>query len=184
MPAPKRKPPKTDAPPAAPRRGRGRPPKLTRDMLEAIDLGIRTGAPIVQVCQSEGINRDSYYEWKERGAVDREAGRRSLYAEFSDRVRIAEAKGEIGYWASVALGVKTGKAPHVAAGKLALAALRTRWGKRYSQEPSRRGAAGATPPGEEPPAPTSSAPAPDLSKLSADELAQFRQLLRKARGGG
>lgn len=165
-----------------PKRGRGRPPKLTPELLKALGDAIRTGAPIRQACQSEGINRDSYYAWKARGDADRATGRRSIYAEFSDTVRICEAKGEVGYWATVARGAKSGTREHVAAGKLALNALRTRWGKRYHHDAG-RGRGAAPDEGGDDGKPETPAKPVDWSKLDRAELAELRRLLAKARGG-
>ncbi len=41
-----------------------------------------------------GINKGTYYEWKQRGHDDKAAGKSSIYAEFADAVKKAESHAE------------------------------------------------------------------------------------------
>lgn len=170
----KRKRPTTNSSPRPPR---GRKPKLTQALLDQVGEAIEYGAPIRSACQAAGIHRDTYYDWKTKGDLDAKAGRRTLHAEFSDTVRVCEARGEVGLWEAVARGVENGKREAVAAGKLALNALRTRWVKRYHQDARGKGTAG--PEAED--VPTVAPEQMDLSVYTPEELELLKRLVLKGR---
>jgi len=72
------------------KRGRGRPTKLNEAVANMILGHVRCGAPVEVAARAAGIHRDTYYEWVNRG--EREPD--SIYGEFSDKVREAEAFAE------------------------------------------------------------------------------------------
>lgn len=134
------------APGAEGKRPRGRPPKLTHALTEAVCKALATGAPITVCAQRYGFNRDTYYAWLARGLDDLEEGRRTAYADFATKARVAVAEGELGYWEAIREASQSARstkkdgppankpavvAAKAAAAKVALNALRTRWGKRY-----------------------------------------------------
>lgn len=177
--------PPDDVPTEKPRRGRGRPTDMCRAMLEGLCLARLMGMSVTRAARSQYITRATYYAWLQRGLEDKATGRRTLYAEFSDRVPYEEARGEYVLLKRAHRGSRTGKPEHVAAGKLAMDVLKATRSGRYGQQ-VRQGRPGEEAPGGEggvaPPSPAEEVPAPDLSRLSREELASFRHLMRKARG--
>src|SRR3990167_2783388 len=69
----------------------GRPTKLTPEIQERIVAVIRANCPIDTAAAFAGIDRDSYHEWMKRGAREE----RGIYREFSDKVKLAMAEGEV-----------------------------------------------------------------------------------------
>ena len=64
--------------------------KLTKLMCEKICEGVRKGNYITTVCQSVGIQRQTYYKWKKWGEQGREP-----FATFLKNVTEAEAQAEM-----------------------------------------------------------------------------------------
>lgn len=172
-------------PPKSPtRRRRGRPSELTRPLLESLCRARALGMSVVRAAKANYIHRDTWYAWLERGLADKAEGKRTLYAELSDRVPFEEARGELVLLKRVDKGSRKGTPTAVAAGKLALDALKATRSGRYGQQLA-RGRPGEEGPAEQPQPGAEekeAAPAVDLSKLSSEELAAFRRLLAKARG--
>lgn len=72
----------------------GRPTKLTRALVTAVDATIRTGAFWEEAAVSLGIGRATLYAWREKGEADLEAGKATLHAEFADTLMRASAATE------------------------------------------------------------------------------------------
>ena len=82
----------------------GRPTKLTTELTEEIAKYLRAGNYIETTAALVGINRDSIYEWLKRGAAEQERllknprarirKRESIFVEFSDTVKKAQAQSE------------------------------------------------------------------------------------------
>lgn len=173
------------------RRG-GRTTKLTRELTEKICSALSTGAPVTVCAKANGIHRDTYYAWVETGLDDMAEGRHTLHAEFAEKVARSVAQGELSYWEVIRDAAQATKPvgngarrlgpdqvrAKVQAAKVALAALRTRWGRRYnrmSQVPGRDGQLDdATPPAVEKPKRM------DFTKLTPDERRELLRLLRIA----
>lgn len=66
------------------------PHKLTRAVCDKICEGVLKGNYVATVCQSVGIHRGTYYEWKKKGEQGIEP-----YKQFYDRVTEAEAQAEM-----------------------------------------------------------------------------------------
>lgn len=151
----------------------GRPPKLTRALMAELCNYLSTGAPITAVCQANGIHRDTYYAWCATGLEHEVEGRHTLYREFSDKASRAVGRGHVGYWAVIARATRTGRREDVAAAKVAIAALRTRWFRKYTL------AQGKEQPEEEQPQEAPSRRL-DFTRLSPDERRSLLALYRKA----
>ena len=65
--------------------------KLTEELLEKICDLVKRGNYIKVACQSVGICKKTYYNWKHRG----EKAQSGLFKEFYDKTRQAEAEAEI-----------------------------------------------------------------------------------------
>lgn len=184
---------------------RGRRPKLTHALTDALCAALSTGAPITVCVKANGFDRSTYYDWLDTGLDDLEAGRRTVHGYFADRVPQAMAKGELSYWAIIAEAArsasakdKDGKPAHkpavvaakVAAAKVALAALRTRWGKRYKsysetknlRRPGEGGGGDEDMPPPLPPPEEVEEGEFDFKRLPAEERRELVRLMRKARG--
>lgn len=77
--------------PKPPKRGPGRPTKLTAALAERIFASLRVGAFVEQACAAEGISKDTAYVWLKRGAREAEGPHR----DFRDGVYKAQAQFEI-----------------------------------------------------------------------------------------
>lgn len=66
------------------------PQKLNRTVCDKIVEGVLKGNYVSTVCQSVGINRSTYYDWKKKGKQGIEP-----YKQFYDRVTEAEAQAEM-----------------------------------------------------------------------------------------
>lgn len=67
--------------------------KLTPELLAAIEQEIGDGNYVTTVCQAHGINRTSFYDWKNRG----EKASSGLFRDFYEAVERATAKSEQKY---------------------------------------------------------------------------------------
>ena len=72
------------------KKGKTHPQKLNKTICDKICEGVLKGNYVATVCQSVGINRSTYYEWKKKGKQGIEP-----YKQFYDRVTEAEAKAEM-----------------------------------------------------------------------------------------
>jgi len=73
---------------------RGRPTKLTRELIDRLADRIAVGAKLVsRAAASVGIHRHTLDEWIQRGKADQARNARSLYAELVDR--IDKAQGDL-----------------------------------------------------------------------------------------
>ena len=70
---------------------RGRPTKLTKEIINEICQLLRAGAYIETACNFVGLNKDTYYRWAKDGARAK-SGLKKL---FSDSVKKAIAEAEI-----------------------------------------------------------------------------------------
>ena len=73
------------------KRGRGRPTKLTPELIERIRLGMSSGAYIETASAQAGINPDTLRDWLRKGA----AGKSALHRQFSATIEKAEAEAEM-----------------------------------------------------------------------------------------
>lgn len=129
--------------PEKPEKKAGRPPKLDVERVERLCQYLRAGNYIKTACAGAGISQSLYHNWHSTGCDDREAGRKTKFVEFLERIEEASAEAEIMLVAEV----------RKAGGKGALEVLkrrfRDRWGDKALMEHS--GPDGT-------PIPTSSAP--------------------------
>lgn len=73
----------------------GRPPLLTMEIAVKICDHLKAGLFIQSALYAEGINRNTYYTWKEQGERDLELGEnRSIPAQFLDMIKKAEVEVE------------------------------------------------------------------------------------------
>ena len=72
------------------KKGDTHPHKLNKTICDKICEGVLKGNYITTVCQSVGINRNTYYNWKKKGEQGIEP-----YKQFYDRVTEAEAQAEM-----------------------------------------------------------------------------------------
>jgi hypothetical protein len=75
-------------------RKRGRPIKLTREIAESIQEGLRHGLFVRSILQSKGVARSTYYWWIDQAEKDRSERKTSIYTEFLDMIKKAEAEVE------------------------------------------------------------------------------------------
>ena len=173
--------------------GPGRPPKLDREKLESICKARGMAMSIVRACKAHYVTPATYHNWFARGAEDALAGRRTLYAEFFDRVPCEDARGElflrgIIHRAIQALGKTASKEEREAGraameqARLALATLQMRLGGAKGAERRKAKSQGGGEDGEQPkPASTPGAETLDLSVYSPEELDQLKSLIAKGR---
>jgi len=67
--------------------------KLTEELIPIIKSEISEGNYVSVVCQAHGINRTSFYDWKNRG----EKGKSGIYRDFYEAIEEATAKAEQKY---------------------------------------------------------------------------------------
>ena len=86
--------------------GRGRPTKLTPEVIAEFEKALASGCYVETAAAYVGVHRDSYYEWLRRGREEKNRvnggmnGRKvkqkeELYVEFSDTISRALASAEI-----------------------------------------------------------------------------------------
>lgn len=114
--------------------GGGRPEKLTPDVRAAFVSALQRGCYIETAAALAGVCKDTYYEWLKRGASPRRKKDGEPYAEdlkyveFSDAVKKALARAEIGDLESI-MGAAKGGDWHAAAWRLERR-YPHRWGRR------------------------------------------------------
>lgn len=77
--------------PRAFKKPRGRPPKLSHEIIEKIVTAIRTGAYIETAAAYAGIHKATFYRWLKKGAE----AKRGLHKELSDAIEKALADVEL-----------------------------------------------------------------------------------------
>jgi len=73
---------------------RGRKTKLTPEIQKTILDIIRAGNYAKVACEAAGINSDTYYEWLNRGKKDKEAGKTTIFSDFSEEIMRSAAIAE------------------------------------------------------------------------------------------
>lgn len=140
----------------------GRPTKLTHDVAKRIVALVDQGNYLETAAAAVGINKTTIHDWMRRGA--RES--KGQFREFSHLVETALARAEVAdlkrigaasrdQWQAAAWRLER-KFPH-------------RWGRREHHEHTGKDRG-----------PIEVATRPDLSRLSDDELAEFKRLLFRA----
>ena len=76
--------------PKYPPKTSGRPPELTEDVIKAVVNALLVGNYFETAVASAGFHKDTGYDWLKKGA--KQPG--TIYAQFSDAVRKAEADSE------------------------------------------------------------------------------------------
>ena len=95
---------------------RGRKTLLTPERLEAIKTMLRAGAYVDDSCRAVGITKTTFYNWLQRGNIQRErlnAGleieeNESKFLDFLDAVEEADAEGIIGHLMNIDNAAKNG----------------------------------------------------------------------------
>lgn len=72
----------------------GRPSKLTPELHKKIEKLLKAGNFTTTVCGLVGIGASTFYEWKQQGEKDKEAGLSTPFSGFLDMVLKAEANAE------------------------------------------------------------------------------------------
>jgi hypothetical protein len=83
-----------DYPVTAPRK-RGRPSKLTKPVMKKIIGYLEAGNHRATSARAAGVSRSSFHRWVSRGAIDKSAGTDSIYRDFRDAIKKAEARFEV-----------------------------------------------------------------------------------------
>jgi hypothetical protein len=73
----------------------GRKSKLNAELIEEASGLIKAGNFAVVVCQYLHISQAAYYEWLARGQDDLDNNIKSIYVEFMESIKSAEAEAEI-----------------------------------------------------------------------------------------
>lgn len=73
---------------------RGRPTALTEELAARICVAVGTGHFVNAAMSNEGLDRSTFYLWRERGEQDKAAGKSTIYAEFIDMIKKAEFTAE------------------------------------------------------------------------------------------
>ncbi len=74
----------------------GRSTLLTPEVADGIILAIRAGAPLAVAAASQGVAESTFHEWVARGkGTDSMRPAEPVYAEFAERVGVAEAEAHI-----------------------------------------------------------------------------------------
>jgi hypothetical protein len=71
---------------------RGKNPKLTKAVQTRIHDAIARGHTNERAILLSGIKRTAFYTWKAKGEEDLAAGKNSIYADFADMLKSAEAE--------------------------------------------------------------------------------------------
>lgn len=53
--------------------------KLTKEVADAIGIGLSKGLPILHVCNLLGVSRQSYYNWIKQAVIDRQKEQDTIY---------------------------------------------------------------------------------------------------------
>jgi hypothetical protein len=109
------------------RRPIGAPSKLTPEIAELIATHIEAGVTYEVAAAAVGISRDSLYTWREKGAIDIEAGRETAYAGLVDKLRRALAVAEVALVTKISADPDWRAAAHILSVRYP-----ERWAKRTS----------------------------------------------------
>lgn len=71
--------------------------KLSKDVIEKILAGIKTGLPKESAANISGITKETLMEWQRKGRADLTAGRKSLHSYLMEQMPAAEAECEAHY---------------------------------------------------------------------------------------
>ena len=101
---------------ATPARKQGRHTLLNETRKEAIATMLKAGAYVDDACRAVGIHRATFYNWMQRGNVQRERLNAGLeiepneapYLDFLDTVEEADAEGLIGHLMNIDNAAKNG----------------------------------------------------------------------------
>lgn len=101
---------------ATPARKQGRHTLLNETRKEAISTMLKAGAYVDDACRAVGIHRATFYNWMQRGNVQRERLNAGLeiepneaqYLDFLDTVEEADAEGIIGHLMNIDNAAKNG----------------------------------------------------------------------------
>lgn|SRR5574343_915852 len=74
-----------------PKRGRGRPPKLTPELIERVASIVRTGNYLDTAARFCGVSRVSFHEWMKRG----HSQKRGIYRDFLNAMEEAQAAADV-----------------------------------------------------------------------------------------
>ena len=85
---------KTGFPVEAPKK-RGRPSKLTKTVAAKIVEALEAGNFQEPAARAAGVSRSTFHRWMQRGADDESFNRTSIYRDFRDSVKKAEAEAEV-----------------------------------------------------------------------------------------
>ena len=69
--------------------------KLTEEMIEKAVKHVKSGNFAIVVCQYLGICKQSYYNYMNRAERDIAAGRKTIFVDFLDSIKSAEAEAEM-----------------------------------------------------------------------------------------
>lgn len=106
---------------------RGRPTKLTREMMERIVNAVKAGNYVETAVAWSGVSKENFYKWLKRGAT----AKSGIYADFHDALERAWAEGEVRDVA--AIGAATATSWQAAAWRLERK-FQKRWGRAERME--------------------------------------------------
>ena len=135
---------------------RGRRTKLTPDVHAKIVAALRAGNFITAACSGAGISESSFHRWIERGEEEQDG----IYRDFLDDVRAAEAEAEM----RAVKVIQDALLDNPEMAKWWLVHRYRHWGGKGAPER---------------PAAVEQPPPPDLSPLTEDELARWKELRAK-----
>ncbi len=70
----------------------GRGKKLTKEKIKEICTHIENGNTNIRACILSNICESIFYEWKSKGEKDKEDGKETIYVEFMESQKVAQAK--------------------------------------------------------------------------------------------
>lgn len=110
----------------------GRHIKLTGELIKKMGKYTEIGIYISTICRCFGIGRTTYYRWIKRGRRDEEMERDSLFLEFWNTIKRAEAKAELDILATVMAEAYRGN------WKVAMWFLERRFPERWARKVTKR----------------------------------------------
>lgn len=82
--------------------------KLNKELIEKAHNLISEGHYAVVVCTYLGIHESTFYDWLKKAKEHIEAGKNSIYTEFSKSIQEAEAKAEMRHLQNIAKSANDG----------------------------------------------------------------------------
>ena len=73
------------------KKGRGRPEKISREIIDKIKTAILAGAYVETAAAFAGISKETFYQWLKKGA----GAKSGIYVDFSDAIKKAMAEAEL-----------------------------------------------------------------------------------------